>query len=148
MNKVEQLEKLIIFSVADLHKELFNKGNKAFVQEGFPIQVEQLPVLMCCYYRGAISQQEIADLSCRDKSSIQRTITYFVKHNLAEIVSDITDKRKNIVRLTENGNKLGQEIENRVIEMDKKIFENKLTSEEKETFIALTRKIKQIVSES
>lgn len=148
MKKVEQLEKLIIFSVADLHKELFNKGNKRFAQEGFPIQVEQLPVLMCCYYKGAISQQQIADISCRDKSSIQRTITYFVKHDLAEIVSDISDKRKNIVRLTENGNKLGQDIEDRVIEMDQRIFENKLTDQEKETFISLTRKIKQIVSES
>jgi len=148
MKKVEELEKLIIFSIADLNKEMFNKANKRFVQKGFPIQVEQLPVMMCCYYKGAISQQEIADLASRDKSSIQRTVTYFVKHGLAEIVSDVADKRKNIVRLTYEGNKLGKSIEDGVIEMDRTFFENKLSQEDKETFIALTRKIKKIVSES
>ncbi len=148
MKNVAELEKLIIFSVADLHKELFNRANKTFDKEGFPIQVEQLPVLMCCYYKGDLSQQEIADFASRDKSSIQRTVTYFVKHDLARIVSDMTDKRKNIVQLTEEGNKLGKIIEDHVIKIDHELFSGKLSDEDKKQFIAIAGKLKQIIRES
>lgn len=148
MKNVAELEKLIIFSVAELHKEMFNRANKAFDKEGFPIQVEQLPVLMCCYYKGDLSQQEIADFASRDKSSIQRTVTYFVKHDLAKIVADVADKRKNIVRLTDEGNRLGKIIEDHVIKIDHQLFFGKLSDEDKDQFIALAGKIKKIIRES
>lgn len=148
MDTLEKLEQLIIINLGELHKELFNKANKAFVKNGFPIQVEQLPVLMCIYCSGEMSQQEIANMACRDKSSVQRTITYLVKNNLAEVAQDVTDKRKNIVRLTKEGKALGRKIEGGVLSMEHKLFAGKISESEKKAFINQIKKIKNIIAES
>jgi DNA-binding MarR family transcriptional regulator len=148
MTTIERLEKLILMNLGDLHRELFNKANKFMNQKGFPIQAEQIPVLMTCYCVGNTSQQEIADLCGRDKSSVQRTVTYLVKHGLVEIKQDTNDKRKNIVQLTTEGTKLGKRIEDGVVRMEEKLFGGKISDADKQAFIESIKKIKKIVLEA
>lgn len=148
MKTVERLEQLILINLGELHRELFNKANKFMNKKGFPIQAEQIPVLMTCYCVGNISQQQIADLCGRDKSSVQRTVTYLVKHGLVEIAQDTSDKRKNIVKMTAEGKQLGKRIEDGVVRMEERIFGGKISEEEKKDFIDTIKKIKQIVSEA
>ncbi|HTN44839.1 MAG TPA: MarR family transcriptional regulator [Flavipsychrobacter sp.] len=148
MTTIERLEKLILMNLGDLHRELFNKANKFMSEKGFPIQAEQIPVLMTCYCVGNTSQQEIADLCGRDKSSVQRTVTYLVKHGLVEIKQDANDKRKNIVQLTGEGTKLGKRIEDGVVRMEEKLFGGKISETDKQAFIESIKKIKKIVLEA
>ena len=148
MNTVERLEQLVIMHLGDLHRELFKKANKFMSQKGFPIQAEQIPVLMTCYCVGNLSQQEIADLCGRDKSSVQRTVTYLVNHGLADITQDTHDRRKNIVKLTTGGKNLGKKIEDGVVRMEKRLFNNKISESEKKSFIEAIKKIKQIIIEA
>lgn len=145
MTTMERLEQLILMNLGGLHKELFSKANKFMTQKGFPIQAEQIPVLMTCYILGNISQQEIADQCGRDKSSVQRTITYLVKHGLVEVAQDPADKRKNIIKLTAEGKKLGKKIEDGVVRMEERIFGGKISDADKAAFIEAVKKIKQIV---
>lgn len=148
MKTVERLEQLILMNLGDLHRELFNKANKFMNKKGFPIQAEQIPVLMTCYCVGNTSQQEIADVCGRDKSSVQRTVTYLVKHGLVEIAQDANDKRKNIVKLTAEGKSLGKKIEDGVVRMEERLFGGKISEEDKKAFIEAIRKIKKIVIEA
>lgn len=67
------------------------------------LQMDHYPVLMTLDAIKNLSQQEIADILMRDKSSVQRTITLLQRKGLVEIVQDAQDKRKNIVNLTEKG---------------------------------------------
>lgn len=67
------------------------------------LQMDHYPVLMTLDAIKNLSQQELADILMRDKSSVQRTITLLQRKGLVAVSQDAQDKRKNIVTLTEKG---------------------------------------------
>lgn len=82
------------------------------------IKRDQFPVFMVLYENPSMTQQEIANMLLRDKSSVQRTISSFEKKGLVTISHSETDKRTNIVSLTaagiqiaENANKLQDKLQ-------------------------------------
>lgn len=85
---------------------IFRLANKYLVDENFPIKSEQIPVLISVYQGRKMSQQEVADVINRDKSSVQRTISALQKKGLLKIATDKNDKRKNIVSTTSEGDLL------------------------------------------
>ena len=72
------------------------------------IKREQFPVFMVLYENPSMTQQEIANMLLRDKSSVQRTISSFEQKGLVTISHSETDKRTNIVSLTEEGIKIAE----------------------------------------
>lgn len=139
MNQADIKDKLTMFKFFDLHKAIANKANKFFNKDGFGIQVEQFPVLMIPYFEGTISQQEIADITSRDKSSILRSVTSLTGKGLVVTATDPFDKRRKLVQLTKEGKKLAEKIALQLIEIDKVVF-SCLTAEENETFKQLLQK--------
>jgi len=97
---------VMIASIGALYHKIHRQCDKIFRENGFPLEMDQIPVLMRLYYSGAASQQEIGSGLGRDKASVNRTIALLAKKKFARVLKDATDKRKTSVELTETGNKL------------------------------------------
>lgn len=113
----------LFFQMHRIHIVIFRLANKYFLEEEFPIKSEQFPVLISIYKCGNCSQQEIANHTCRDKSSVQRTILALQKKGLVTISPSKTDKRKNLVSTTEEGAKIALKLKNVIRKVEEEIME-------------------------
>jgi len=86
---------------------LFNNYlNKRFQKNGFNVTTEQWSILVQLWSRNGQTQQEIVVDSFKDKATITRLINALEKRNLVVRVPAVTDKRSNIVYLTQRGKEL------------------------------------------
>jgi DNA-binding MarR family transcriptional regulator len=79
---------------------------KNFKQEGIEITIEQWSVLYHLWKKDGISQQELCNASFRDKPSITRLVDNLEKLNMVKRVGSPTDRRKNLIYITEQAKKL------------------------------------------
>ncbi|MFT4062481.1 MAG: MarR family transcriptional regulator [Edaphocola sp.] len=105
-----------------IHSIMFRVSNRLIQEASVPVKMEQLPVFMTIFACGNVSQQEIADLLQRDKSSVQRTVVALEKKGLISINQDAKDKRKNILRSTAAGNFLGAQIKELMRKVEEEVF--------------------------
>jgi DNA-binding MarR family transcriptional regulator len=117
-----EMKNTLLFQMHRIHSVMFRVANSLIHEASVPVKIEQLPVLMTVYDSGRISQQEVADIISRDKSSIQRTITALQKKGLVSISGDETDKRKNILQTTETGTFVALQIKNIMKKIEEEIF--------------------------
>lgn len=129
-----------MFRFFEVHKLLVNKSNKMCDQDGFGIQVEQLPVLMMPYFMGILSQQEIADKLFRDKSSVLRTVNSLSHAGLLVVAADPFDKRRKLIQLTAEGKKIAVRVAAELTQMDAHVF-NCLSDDEKNDLTAILDKL-------
>jgi DNA-binding MarR family transcriptional regulator len=146
MNEMDIRNNVLMFRFFELHKNIANKINKHFNKDGFDLQVEQFPVLMIPFFRGTISQQEIADMCGRDKSSVLRSIVSLAAKNFLMTAQDPFDKRKKMVQLTKEGKVLAQTIAHEIIKLDGMVF-SCLSDIERTTFESLLKKCENHVAE-
>ncbi|MFM2290240.1 MAG: hypothetical protein RIS29_53 [Bacteroidota bacterium] len=95
---------------------------RSFAAEGIEITTEQWSVLACLWNKDKVTQQTLCTLTAKDKPSMTRLIDKLEKRNLVTRVSDHTDRRINLIHLTDAGAKLEakatelvQEIANRTL---------------------------------
>jgi DNA-binding MarR family transcriptional regulator len=74
---------------------------KNFRQAGLEITIEQWSVLYHLWKEDCLSQQELCNRTFRDKPSITRLIDNLEKQNLVKRMPSKTDRRINLVCLTE-----------------------------------------------
>jgi DNA-binding MarR family transcriptional regulator len=79
---------------------------RAFAAVGIEITTEQWSVLACLWKKDKVTQQELCDLTSKDKPSMTRLIDKLEKSNLVTRVSDHNDRRTNLIHLTDAGNAL------------------------------------------
>lgn len=79
---------------------------KNFKQEGIEITIEQWSVLYHLWKQDGISQQELCNASFRDKPSITRLVDNLEKLKLVKRVGSPTDRRMNLIYVTEAARKL------------------------------------------
>lgn len=79
---------------------------KNFKQEGIEITIEQWSVLYHLWKKDGMSQQELSNASFRDKPSITRLVDNLEKLKLVKRVSSSTDRRMNMITLTDAAKKL------------------------------------------
>ena len=79
---------------------------KNFKQEGIEITIEQWSVLYHLWKQDGISQQELCNASFRDKPSITRLVDNLEKLKLVRRVGSPTDRRKNLIYVTDAAKKL------------------------------------------
>lgn len=70
---------------------------------GIDITIEQFKVMVVLWKEKSSTQQNIADFVGKDKTSITRLIAGLEKRSLIQRVTDKTDKRCNLVTLTDQG---------------------------------------------
>lgn len=81
---------------------------KYFRDAGLEITIEQWSVLYHLWENDGLSQQDLCNLTYRDKPSVTRLIDNLEKQKLVKRVSSKEDRRKNIVTLTDNALTLQQ----------------------------------------
>lgn len=108
--------------VGGLGKLIIEQGRLKMKEKKMPIDIDQLPVLMCIFLSKQLIQQEIAAYVNRDKSSVKRTITLLQKKGLVEIQADQNDKRKTIVSMTDAGNFVAEQVKEVVHEIENSVF--------------------------
>lgn len=82
---------------------------KNFREAGLDITVEQWSILYHLWKEDTQSQQQLCDKSFRDKASITRLIDNLEKQSLVERKPSATDRRINLVCLTNQGKNLQQQ---------------------------------------
>ena len=108
-NNENAIAPLVIFQVGMLYRLIHKQCDKLFQAKEFPLEMDQIPVLMALYFKGKSSQQEISTSLFRDKASVNRTVALLLKMELVEVVPDKIDKRRTLVELTAEGKKLAKE---------------------------------------
>ena len=140
----EKMKDSLLFQFHKLHSALFKVANKMIQASSVPVKIEQLPVLMCVYHYGAISQQAIADLIKRDKSSVLRTVAALEKKGLIEIIKDEQDRRKNVLKTTPTGVFLAVQIRDIMQDVENEIARVFSSKPKKEVIEILKAKVDQL----
>jgi DNA-binding MarR family transcriptional regulator len=91
---------------------------------GINITFEMLEVMACLWKKDGINQQEIADLTFRDKSSMTYLLDNLVKRRMVKRVEDENDRRNKLVYLTKDGNDLKDQLQPWVAEVYEMASEN------------------------
>ena len=102
---------------------------RAFSTEGIEITTEQWSVMACLWQKDKVTQQVLCTLTSKDKPSMTRLIDKLEKRNLVSRVSDHSDRRINLIHLTDNGIALKEKATNIVNEIVAKTLSN-ITEEE------------------
>jgi DNA-binding MarR family transcriptional regulator len=139
-NRAQARPPLIVSQIGRLHKTLFTQCDKRIRQLGFPIEMDQVPVLAVLYYDGGMSQQEICAHLQRDKASINRTVSFLSKKGFVKVVQDATDRRKTRIELTTIGKELAIQVHAVIKEIETSLV-SALTEKEVQQFSTLTSKL-------
>ncbi len=76
---------------------------RAFSKENIDISTEQWTVMACLWNKDKVTQQSLCDITAKDKPSMTRLIDKLEKRNFVVRVSDPTDRRINLIHLTQAG---------------------------------------------
>ena len=81
---------------------------KRYVKDlSFDLSVESFGILLAVhYYSNDMIQQDIAEIVKKDKSSVLRRIDILEKKYLVQRIVDQNDRRRNIIKITDEGIKL------------------------------------------
>lgn len=85
---------------------------RAFAKEGLNITTEQWTVLACLWKRDKVTQRELCDLTRKDKPSMTRLIDNLERNKMVVRVSHATDRRVNLINLTQFGASLHKKVTN------------------------------------
>jgi DNA-binding MarR family transcriptional regulator len=100
---------LLVAQIGVLYRSVRKKASDLFHEQNFPLDLDQMPVLLIAYYSAAASQQELGIKLQRDKASINRTVNFLVTKGYAHVEPNPDDKRKTTVKLTTEGKKLARQ---------------------------------------
>ena len=131
---------LITSQIGSLYKKMLREGDRIFREQNFPLEIDQIPVLVLLYYQQGMTQQDISSKLQRDKASVNRTVAFLTKKDLVTVVQDVTDKRKTRVELTATGKELAAQADAIVKKMDKHLIAG-LSEKEIAQFSTLINKL-------
>ncbi|NII29199.1 MarR family transcriptional regulator [Pseudoflavitalea sp. X16] len=132
-NRERPAPPLMISLVGSLYGKMRRECDNIFREKEFPLEMDQIPVLMLLYYQEGASQQEISQKLQRDKASVNRTVSFLLKKDIVTVIQDTADKRKTRVELTATGKKLARQA-NTALEKFDTAFSSALTEEERKHF--------------
>jgi DNA-binding MarR family transcriptional regulator len=90
-------------AMTDLKNHLRRNIQLRIREQGIDLTFEMLEILSCLWKKDGVNQQELADLTLRDKSGITYLIDNLVKRDIVTRVEDEKDRRNRLVYLTEKG---------------------------------------------
>ena len=99
----EQFQEIFGRAVGMTGKALRQRLNRNLALGGHELTAEQAIVLANLWHREGLCQQEIAEITNRDKTSTTRLIDALEEQKLAVRVPDKTDRRQNMIYLTNEG---------------------------------------------
>lgn len=136
LNEFLKITELLDVLSGRLSASLNRLLNRKFREAGFDISSEQWLVLLSLWNKDKVTQQVISDQTAKDKASITRLLDVLSKHDLIERRPSSTDRRINLVHLTERG----KELESKAMEIVRETFDQ-ATSGISENELIFTREI-------
>ena len=109
---------------------------RAFSQEDLHITTEQWSVLSCLWKEDKVTQSELCDLTRKDKPSMTRLIDNLQRSKIVVRVPHATDRRINLIHLTQYGASLREKV-NSVVQ---RVVDKALT-DVSENEVAISRKV-------
>ena len=130
--------------IAMAHHRMFHLLTRTFQKEGFDITFEQFVLLKIINFREGISQQELASLMDRDKTSVTRAINTLEDHHKVVRISLKDDKRKKGIYLTKEGRIIFEKIFPRFVEIKSELEKDFDSAEINNTVDLLKRLIDKV----
>ena len=107
MKGIEQFDFDVTLSFAVLNGRVSAAINRRLVmdfnEKGIDISPEQLTVLSLLWKKDRVTQQELCNITFKDKPNMTRLIDSLEKKGLAKRITDENDKRNNLILLTPEG---------------------------------------------
>lgn len=100
------LEESLGYVVGRARRAIANRLNHNFETAGHDVTCEQWAILMNLSRKDRQSQRELADCSCKDKTSITRLLDGLERRSLVVRTHGTQDARQKIIQLTPQGKKL------------------------------------------
>lgn len=94
------LEKQIILFMNIVHSNVKQCMTDEFKNGGYNLTPEQFLVIDTLWMEGVLSQQQIADITLRDKNSIVKLIDGLEARKLVRRVVNPDDRRQNLIKVT------------------------------------------------
>ena len=104
-------------SMTELRNHLRQYIQVKIKEHGINITFEMLEVMACLWKKDGINQQELADLTLRDKSSMTYLLDNLVKRKMVKRVEDENDRRNKLIYLTKEGKDLREQLQPWVAEV-------------------------------
>ena len=118
---METFEKVIDSSIAYLvgrtSRSIIKRLTKKFSDAGFDVSYEQWSILVHLYRKDGQTQQELSNIAVKDKAAITRLLNVLEKKNIVLRIPDRTDKRSNLVYLTNKAKECQEDLMALVEEM-------------------------------
>jgi DNA-binding MarR family transcriptional regulator len=105
--------------------------------ERFNLDIPQWRILANLASRGDMTAQAIATLTLSHKSTISRAVAELETRKLIERITDKTDKRAYVLRMTAKGKTLFAELLPLVLDFEKKLMDRLSATETKSLSVAL-----------
>lgn len=98
----------LIFAILNgkVSAAIYRKLYRNFRQNNLEITSEQWSVLLFLWEKDGVTQKELCDATFKDKPSMSRLINNMEKMHLVVRLSNATDRRINLIHLTEEGREL------------------------------------------
>lgn len=113
---METLNDILFYNLEKSIKMYRKYAQKQLTKAGFEITIDQWLVLKTIQENKNISQNQIAEIVFKDFASITRIIELLVKKKFVTRKIDTNDRRKFVLDITNNGNKIIEDIYPIVIE--------------------------------
>ncbi len=128
------LEKQAFLFLNIAHNSMKQSLSDTFRKGGFKLSPEQFLVMDTLWDEGVLTQQQIADITMRDKNSIVKLIDGLESRKLVTRVSNPNDRRQNLIKVTPYSLKIREEVEALAYEAGGKIL-GEISQEDLKDFI-------------
>lgn len=128
------LEKQAFLFLNIAHNSMKQSLSDTFRKGGFKLSPEQFLVMDTLWDEGVLTQQQIADITMRDKNSIVKLIDGLESRKLVTRVSNPNDRRQNLIKVTPYSLKIREEVEALAYEAGGKIL-GEISQEDLKVFI-------------
>ena len=105
------LEKQVFLFLNIVHNSMKQWINETFRNKGFQLSPEQFLVMDTLWDEGVLTQQQIADITMRDKNSIVKLIDGLESRMLVKRVSNPNDRRQNLIKVTPQSLKIKDNVD-------------------------------------
>src|ERR1700685_3438205 len=105
-----KLEESLGYAMGRATRTLGALVNRNLARAGYDVTCEQWSVMANLGKKNGQSQQELAGLICKDKTSVTRLIDNMEKHSLVVRIPDKADRRQKLIYLTKKGKDLQEKL--------------------------------------
>lgn len=97
-------------AMTELRNKLRQNMQVKIKEHKLNLTFEMLEVLACLWKKNGMNQQEVADMTMKDKSSITYLIDNLAKRSLVKRVEDGNDRRNKLIYLTDEAEQLRERL--------------------------------------